>query len=389
MKQNIQYIPASNPDVGRWSLDYTPANIGAISNIQNNKKSCYIPCSSAAVPGPIGVISDTVSKLSWWEPNSFFNYPFLLISAYYGMKWKYNFREFFNIPDNFCIIGDSGGFQNMTMNANLDPIKVLRWQEKYCQIGLTFDLPLLEKNYKIRREKMIQTAENSKIAFKNRKNINMKLYACFHGHNIEEQNFMKEQYNRRISLNNFDGIAYGGLVFSAGNTEYLIKILTLFCYNVYEYKLPVHFFGLSGNKIVPYIIYLQKKFNLNITFDSSSYGGGAMRREFWKGNNLEKIKVMETDFKTIPCDCPVCSVVKDWNEYKKDGSLAGGLISLHNLYQTLISIEKLKLNFDDKILNKKYKKFIDAMYEHGPSKAYQILTPIDNIKCSQKNIFGY
>jgi hypothetical protein len=63
----------------------------------------------------------------------------MLVSAFYGLKWKDNFRQYYNMPDDFIIIGDSGGFQNMTMNANLDPIEVLRWQEKHCQIGLSFD----------------------------------------------------------------------------------------------------------------------------------------------------------------------------------------------------------------------------------------------------------
>jgi len=396
----VKYIPASEPSTGRWdmkyipanmpgcqmmgNLDYVPASIGTIYNAYDKCK--YIPCSSSA-PGPSGVTEETVKRLSWWEENSFFRYPCLLITAFYGMKWKDNFRDFFNIPDDFIIIGDSGGFQNMTQNANLNPIDVLRWQEKHCQIGLTFDLPLMDDDYKTIKYKQEQTAKNAGIAFNNRQNKKLKLYAVFQGHSLEQQKYMIKCYNDNISLDKFDGIAIGGLVPIACDTERLIIVLTTFCYNIKDYNLPVHFFGLSGNKIAPYIIYLEKVFGLQITFDSSSYGAGAIRREFWKGNGLEKIKVQETNLDKIPCDCPVCSVVQDWKEYQKNGSLPGGLISLHNLYQTIQYIETLKTKSPE--LNPKYKKFIDIMKGFGPDKAFQILDKIPEETSTQGTIFDF
>jgi tRNA-guanine family transglycosylase len=395
------YVPASEPSTGQWNLKYVPANMpgcqmmsnlkyvpASVGAIHNAYKSCeYIPCSSSAAPGPSGVTEENVFKLSWWEEQSFFKYPYMLITAFYGMKWKDNFREFFNIPDDFVIIGDSGGFQNMTMNANLDPIEVLRWQEKHCQIGLTFDLPIMNDTIEQIKRKQEGTAKNAAIAFNNRKNKNLKLYAVFQGHTINQQNYMEECYNNNIPLNEFDGIAIGGLVPISGNTEKLITVLTLFCYKVKDYNLPVHFFGLSGNKIMPYIMYLSKTFNLHITFDSSSYGAGAIRREFWKGNGDAKINVMKEHFDTIPCDCPVCNKVKHWKEYQKDGSLAGGLISLHNLYQTIKFVETSQNK--EPILNPKYKKFIDVMKEFGPDKAFQILDAIQETSGTQKNLFSY
>ena len=372
---NFKYIPASEPATGRWNMSYVPANM----------------------PGCVGAINNGYSlspkyKLSWWEPNSFFQYNTMLISAYYGMKWKDNYRSYFNIPDDFILIGDSGGFQNMTMNANLNPIEVLRWQEKHCNIGLTFDLPLLEPDFQIRKDKMIQTAFNAKVAFMNRKNYNMKLFACFHGQTMDEQKFMIKEYEKHIPLEKFDGIAYGGLVASAGDTEFLIKILALFCYNVKHYNMPVHFFGLSGNKIMPYIKYISETFQMKITFDSSSYGCGAIRREFWKGNADEKIKVMETKFDKIPCDCPVCRAVKEWEVYREDGSIAGGLISLHNLYQTLQKVNQMQEMSKDenaKSLNPRFRKFIDIMKEHGPDNAFQIMDKIPENDTTQNSLFSY
>ncbi len=371
---HLNYIPApGSPEAGRFHLKYVLASIGIDRPFINSKVSNHI---------------QNGYKLSWWEPNSFFQYDSMLISAYYGMKWKDNFREFFNIPNDFIIIGDSGGFQNMTQNANLNPIEVLRWQEKHCQIGLTFDLPIFkDDSYKIKQQKQIQTTKNAQVALEKRENKGLKLYAVFQGHNIEEQEYMLECYQKYTDgIEKFDGIAIGGLVPISGNTEMLIKVLTLFCYNTSKYNKPIHFFGLSGNKIIPYIIYLQRLFNLDITFDSSSYGAGAIRREFWIGNGKKKINCMKENYDKIPCDCPVCSIVKDFNEYKKDGSIAGGLISLHNLYQTLQHIEKMKKT--ELKLNNKYKRFIDIMKDKGPEYAFDILNTIKKQdKETQKTIF--
>ena len=227
----------------------------------------------------------------------------------------------------------------MTQNADLDPLTVLRWQEANCDIALTFDLPIfLNDTLQTKEYKLKQTAKNAIFALSKRQNKKLKLYAVFQGHTAKEQTSMLNYYGD--SIKDFDGIAIGSLVPIAGNTEKLVKILTLFCYNMKDYKKPVHFFGLSGNKIIPYIIYLSKKFNLHITFDSSSYGAGAIRREFWLGNGSKKINCMKEYYDKMPCDCPVCSVVKDWKVYQQDGSLAGGLISLHNLYQTLMFVKE-------------------------------------------------
>jgi tRNA-guanine family transglycosylase len=364
--ETIKFIPApGSPAAGRFDMTYVPAQMQHI--FENRFFKEY--------------------KLSFWEENSFFKYNSMLISAFYGMKWN-NFREFFKFPNDFILIGDSGGFQNMTMNAHLDPVEVLRWQEKHCQVGLTFDHPIFgDDTPKRKKEKQLQTALNAKMAYENRKNKDMKLYAVFQGHSCKEQEYMLKCYEDNIPLNKFDGIAIGGLVPISGDIELLVKILTLFCHNVYKYKLPVHFFGLSGNKVAPYIKYLSHRYKLDITFDSSSYGAGAIRREYWKGNGLEKINISDIKDEDLPCKCPLCSKVIKTAELQKDGTIAGGLISLHNLWQTIEHIENIKK--EDIKLNDKYKQFIDIMYDKGPDNAFQILDKLPEQTTIQQSIFNY
>ena len=348
-------------------------------------KITYIP---ANMPG--GPIMNNYKRfghvISWWNENSFFKYDKLLVSAYFGFNYP-SFREYYKIPKDVIVYGDSGGFQNLTMNANLDPIKVLRWQEKNCDVGFTFDFPLIEKNKTIRYGKMVKTAINSEIAYNKKENKDMKLYACFHGQSNKEQLFMIEEYEKRIGLEKFDGIAYGGLVESAGNITHLVKILALFCYNVKRFNKPVHFFGLSGERIMKCIKYISDKFDMDISFDSTSYTSGARRREFWLLEEKKKIKTMSVMLDKMPCDCPVCSVVSDWKEYTKDKGLGGTLISLHNLHQTIQYVEKLKQK--EVKLNHNYERFIDIMFEHGPNKAFQILDKLPEYEYEQPNLFEF
>ncbi len=419
---NINYVPAGAGAMisimeetykSDKTVNYTPVSIGAIMNIRTNTcdyvpanshnssgpfrtealaNTNYIPCSSSAAPGPAGATRDTVFRLSWWEENSFFKYPYMLVSAFYGLKWKDNFRQYYNMPDDFIIIGDSGGFQNMTMNANLDPIEVLRWQEKHCQIGLSFDYPIFSNDTPAgKKEKQRKTADNAFKALNNRLNQNMKLYAVFQGHTVNEQKYMLDYYDSLGGLDKFDGIAIGGLVPVSGDLEYLLNTLTLFCYNIAKYKKPIHFFGLSGNKITPYILYMSQVFDLNITFDSSSYGSGAIRREYWLGNAIEKINVMETDYAEFPCKCPVCNRLSKWDELKAPGSIAGGLISLHNMWQTINYVEELKKNHEKEMveLDSRYKRFIDTMKEFGPDAANKIVQPVPEKTGVQKSIFSF
>jgi len=120
--------------------NFIPANMPGCQMMSNLN---FVPVSSSATIGPVGSYDNIGKfipqmnpdmnrlnhqykefKFSWWEPNSFFYYPYLLISAFYGLQYR-NIREQYNIPKEVTIIGDSGGFQNMTQDGTVNPLQVL------------------------------------------------------------------------------------------------------------------------------------------------------------------------------------------------------------------------------------------------------------------------
>ncbi len=379
--KNMIFIPANMPGSQMMSnINFIPANLPGVPYMNNSKHKQF--------------------KLSWWEENSFYYYPYMLISAFYGIQHK-DFRKKFNISDDFIIIGDSGGFQNMTQNANLNKLNVLRWQEENCQIGLTFDEPILgNDSEKIKLKKQINTVKNAYYALDNKKKKDFKLYAVFQGHSLDEQKTIHDAYKEEGDITKFDGFAIGGMVPIAGNTCLITKILLTFIDNVKQYKKPLHFFGISGNKLLPLLIYLQLKLNIPITFDSSSFGGGAIRREFlFENNKLFFGRNKNHNLKEIPCNCPVCKLCLI-DDFESKDSKSGGLISLHNLYKIIYNIEKLKSLSTDINLFKDYIKknypekvnmlidYIDEYFENGlllANEKFKFKLKINDTKKSTQN----
>lgn|SRR3990167_5722960 len=359
----------------------------------------FVPCSSSATIGIIGGYDNMKTfvpqmspnsnrlnyqykefKLSWWEDNSFFFYPYILISAYYGIKYK-NIRQQYNIPENVIIIGDSGGFQNMTQDETINPLEVLQWQEQNCNIGFIFDNPISpddSKEIKLNKQKI--TVENGLLALRNKTNKNLKLYGVIQGHTFDEQKNIIDEYKKTESFEQYDGFSIGGIVPIASNIDVLIKVLTCFFDNFKNDKRPLHILGLSGIKSIGLINYLKKIYKKeNVTFDSSSYGSGAIRLEFINLFNGFKTTFGDNSLNQLnklPCICPVCSNILDPSIIRKGGSMPGALLSLHNLYQYIqytyfISVLSSDLSLFENYLIKKNGfeqktfDFIKYSYENG------------------------
>ncbi len=276
-------------------------------------------------------------KFSWWESNSFFYYPYILISAFYGLKHK-DIRKKYNIPKNVCIIGDSGGFQNQMFGGTVNPLKVLEWQENNCDIGFIFDNPInVGNDKKTILQKQITTVENGVLALKNKTNSNLKLYGVIQGYSYEDQKQIINLYQKTNTFEQYDGFCLGGIVPLSQNLNEITQIITIFCECFKHYKKPLHILGVSGTKTMAIMNYLQALYNFEVfTYDSSSYGGGAIRLEFI--NLFDKFKISignnsQNILKKIPCICPVCIKISNIDILRNGGSIPGGLLALHNLYQ--------------------------------------------------------
>lgn len=275
-------------------------------------------------------------KLSWWEKDSFYNYPTLLLSAFYGLPFG-DLREDFGIGKEVLLMADSGGFQQLTQKTYLNPIKVLEWQELVCDIGFIFDHPVMPTDYnEVVEHKQKRTVENAQLALKNRsKESKMKLYGVLQGHKYEEKINMMKMYNG--ILNQFDGFAAGGFGVLSSNLPELTKSLTMSFKVFQDYQKPIHMFGLSGERAMIILTYLSKVYNKNVTYDSSSYSSGSHYMEYEMSNRNMTLSFgrenRNTTIDRLPCTCPVCSVVKTLDD--KPSNQKGSILALHNLYHTL------------------------------------------------------
>lgn len=352
-KLQIGFVPASGSTAaGAFGSTNTNKYVSADCRLEGSIEKQFV---SATVVGVLNTSHTTPfmgreKALDWWSPNALFHYDSMLVSAYYGREIP-NYREFYNIPrKGFTLYGDSGGFQNSTMSQGitnpgtfkpLNPLNVLRWQEFNCDVGFILDWPVspntpdnLIETFKAR------TIENAELALTKWTNKDMKLYSVIHGRNREEITDMAKRYG---DLGRFNGIALGSIVPKKSDYMYIAEISMLFAEAVQDYKLPVHFFGISGVNSLPIILYVAKKYKLKITFDSAAYGVGSQHREWWNPFNLsrnsltygnnEKTAIVPS---SIPCDCPVCNAVGNdllqMIKENKNNSVVGSLICLHNLY---------------------------------------------------------
>jgi len=332
-RYNYSYIPANVPgsQMGFQNLSYLPVVLDGITNMY--KKQSYIPCSTSAGCGPFGSTEETVMEynLGWWEKDrSFFYYPCMLISAFYGMKYP-DFRKRFNIPDNFILYGDSGGFQNLSKDRNLSWKDVLEWQERNCNVIFSLDYPIdfCKTSHEIEKfnNKTIRNIENM---IDNKRNDDSLYYGCVHAFDTNSLiNFYES-----ISDIAVDGYGQGQLSTLKRITidEKIDRIVL--AYTLDDEKRNQHFFGLSSPIAIAVGHFMEKKYRGKFTYDNSNYGRGAIGREY-KLDSMKLILNENSPINSLGCDCPVCSQLNCINDMKGEGSVPGALISLHNLWQEI------------------------------------------------------
>ena len=299
------------------------------------------------------------------ENNSENIYPYMLISVYHAMEKTNNFRQEYNISDNVFIFGDSGGFQNMTLGAKLEPLDVLRWQEKNCNAGFIFDNPIFQNDDKnIIETKQVATVNNAFIALNNR-TTNMELIAVIQGHSPNFIDSCIDLYEQHGGLSKFDRISIGGLVPIAGNIDLLCKIVIYFIYKVKNYNKPIHFLGISNEKIIYILTYLSKLLDINITFDSSSPFSGARFGDYYLSLK-QKVSYNDKNItKRVTTATPLLQqAIKD----NEPLWLLGSLSTLHNLivfeeeYQRINNMDLQEL---EKHIYPQHKHIIEMTLKYG------------------------
>lgn len=336
-----------------------------------SKRVEFTPGSSSVLPGPPGIyeknrnilfvpavstIEDRLKKetidpegfsLNWWSPKAFFQHSSILVSSFYGMK-RGDYRDHYGIPrKNFTVVGDSGGFQQLTKKVRLDPEEVLRWQEANVDIGFGLDIPPIDPKTMGPVGDFNFFKRCAEISWKNftemsdaRTKQDFKFYSIIQGGSRKEL----EYWNSGIK-GSFDGVCMSP---KPPNDPMQVALHIAFAKSI-GYK-NIHILLGSGKSVTPIIVYGRRFFDL-ITFDSSSYAVGSIYKRY----NLPTMKGA-LDFgrkgdkiKEFPCECPICRNCKVVH-VTTGGSTPGVLLSLHNLYIYLKFVEDLRILSEDDVV---------------------------------------
>ncbi len=214
------------------------------------------------------------------------------------------------------VVIDSGGFQYMKKNAELEQEFVLKYQEEAgCDIGITFDYPLgTGLSLEEKKKRIRKSIENSRRALQLKSKKDMMLYSAVHGHDPTD---IREYLN--TLGNGFDGYAVGSLVPKKRNYETLVEVIA-----AAQTKKPLHVFGITGFPALFALSCIGVE-----SFDSWTYVVAAAFKEYIHPETLKRVKLREVT--NLPeCDCFICEEYT-LDDFLESSSEAEILIALHNL----------------------------------------------------------
>lgn len=303
------------------------------------------------------------NKLSWWLPDAVFHHDYMLTSAFYALNDTPT-RESADIQPNNTLIGDSGGFQKLSMEPkrteHLTPENVIEWQQKVCNIGIVLDVPPTKEYTQMEYEKNLTiTKKNSNKMRELHTNRNMKLFDVVHGRNPDD---MKRWFRETTQEYDFDGYSLP----SRFDIDRVALALGFAIENLKDEKKPIHILGTSGFTSPVLLVWASQFFHNTLYYDSQSYlvgnkyrrytnyfdlgSGYSFYRDGHEGAENESYRV-----KKVICPCPICRQLTDpshlWNISEHNAS--GSIISIHNLFWQLNFTDTLEelIRYPDEYLS--------------------------------------
>lgn len=329
----------------------------------------------------IPVFSEAFEEFNWWT-GKYLDYQNCLVSYYYARNR--NIREEFNMQKAF-VIGDSGGYQAITQNVDINPMQVMKWAERnknnYQMIldrppfqaggvsfGQKFPVELFNQCMEI-------TASNGEKMVEIRQDKEVKLFGIIQGETLNEI----KKWHERLEQN----VKYDGIALSVKPAYNPIINAIYLAYAIENIDKPIHTLQISGANTLPVLAYATKFLKFDITTDSSAFAQGNISRKymipfsyqiegFTIGNSRE-INLIEQ-----LCDCNICKTYSI-----EDMKNNGRLISLHNLNYMIKKVKFLNILAKDSALFKEFVnrncstktieaiRFIDLAKEKGVDKAYK------------------
>lgn len=320
-----------------------------------SKGNCtYIP---ATMPGihlnQFKQLEKKAKRMWWWREEGFFQHSHLLISVYYGMYGKLkngptkNIRKNLGFPEDKILFGDSGGFQSQTLGKVVPNEDIFEWYENNCDYGFVQDFPQKyvemartgvrrEWNDKDFLKRSAEFQAESNQEFLRQKFTKCKLYNVLHGENVQQMDFWFDT----VKNDKMFGWASG----QKPTEPFRIAFKLAYFYKK-GIKKNIHIFAASGSTTIPLMVYATKYFD-NITFDSSSWAVGDMYRSFINpmalGTKITIGDISSARYTKLPCSCPVCINIKNTRMMYDGKAISSNLISLHNLYWMLWTVDRWK-----------------------------------------------
>jgi tRNA-guanine family transglycosylase len=234
------------------------------------------------------------------------------------------------------VLADSGGYQNVTTDIDIDPISILRIQEKVADAALILDVPPYTGKSGPRQfgesdsfdESLKKTVKNVELMLSDRKNKNLEIYGVLQGENL---NSMKK-WNDQMESFEFDGWAL-----APKPSTKIEKIREHLDFAVEHGWKKVHILQVSGLRGMSFIYYYKKYFD-RMTFDSNTFHFDAIQNRIYTFFRRERInfynKIQKNKVKYSPCICPVCTNIINKNPefFKKASKESQLILGLHNLY---------------------------------------------------------
>jgi tRNA-guanine family transglycosylase len=280
--------------------------------------------------------------------------------------------------NDVLFLGDSGGYQvlqnildptkNVKVCEKLTPEKVIEWQLKDCDIGMTLDIPtprawIKINNKKIFKDRLEVSKKNAQQMLKYKEdniskayNPNFKLLNCIHGANLEQ---MERWYKETTGYNKTDDkldFEYDGFALPTGQIMKYLLALRLGFAMEYSRGKPFHLLGVSSQSALALIAYANKYTNTQITFDSTTAANGRRFRKYMVFWNLTGSGITlygdpdkrKHEYLPLECPCPICTQLHRPEDLWELGTTSGILLTLHNLfwmtsYTAFIKIYSLKL----------------------------------------------
>ena len=316
--------------------------------------------------------------------NAIYHYDYLLVSAWYEQDWYNSKNSVSSYKDivkiqNVTLYGDSGGFQAGRKGFDLDVEATVKWQTSACDYAVAFDQPpnsvmrgnrILPSSDSIYYDKMRQTYENNLKALSEIEKHgynDIPYFNVMHGTTLERRDVW---YSAMENL----PIKYKAVAMRPAGDPVAQSFAVCHAHSR-GYRDKLHVLGVGSTTVLPAMIYMSDMFD-SISFDSSSYGNGAIRRMYYYDKLRKFYNLGHTIFDPISdkfkesvihdglkCACPVCSKIskEETPIFWESGSMGGSLMTMHNMYLNVEYVKEIT-NIFNSVSKKEYKEIIIENY---------------------------